>query len=51
MRLPWPIVALGSPETDSYGYPVDYFEGTAGSFANEPLEAPLELPMQTREAW
>jgi hypothetical protein len=33
------------------GYPAGYFEATAGSFANEPLEAPAQLPMQTREAW
>jgi hypothetical protein len=36
---------------DTLGYPAGYFEATAGSFANEPLEAPEELPMQTREAW
>jgi hypothetical protein len=36
---------------DALGYPAGYFEATAGSFANEPLEAPEELPMQTREAW
>ena len=33
------------------GYPAGYFEATAGSFANEPLEAPKQLPMQMREAW
>ncbi len=37
--------------SDALGYPAGYFEATAGSFANEPLEAPEELPMQTREAW
>jgi hypothetical protein len=26
--------------TDSLGYPVGYFEATAGSFADEPLESP-----------
>jgi hypothetical protein len=36
---------------DALGYPAGYFEATAGSFADEPLEAPNELPMQTREAW
>jgi hypothetical protein len=41
--------AIGS--TDALGYPLGYFEATAGSFANEPLEASQELPMQTREAW
>lgn len=37
--------------TDALGYPVGYFEATAGSFAQEPLEAPAELPMQSRESW
>jgi hypothetical protein len=37
--------------TDALGYPVGYFEVTAGSFANEPLEAPAELPIETRESW
>jgi hypothetical protein len=37
--------------TDSMGYPVDYFETTAGSFADEPLEPPDELPLETRESW
>ena len=37
--------------TDALGYPLGYFEATAGSFANELLDAPAELPMQTRESW
>lgn len=36
---------------DAFGYPVGYFEATAGSFATEPLEAPAELPWERREAW
>ena len=40
-----------SQAVDEMGYPVGYFEATAGSFANEPLEAPAELPIQTREPW
>jgi hypothetical protein len=36
---------------DALGYPAGYFAATTGSFANEPLDAPEELPMQTREAW
>ncbi len=36
---------------DALGYPAGYFVATAGSFANEPLEAPEELPTQTREEW
>jgi hypothetical protein len=34
--------------TDSLGYPVGYFEATAGSFADEPLESPDELPLERR---
>ncbi len=43
----------GSPAgaLDALGYPTGYFEDTAGSFVNEPLEAPPELPMQARELW
>jgi hypothetical protein len=40
-----------APLTDSLGYPVGYFEATAGSFADELLEAPGELPLETRESW
>lgn len=36
---------------DPLGYPEGYFEATAGSFANEPLEAPADLPLETRESW
>ena len=36
---------------DRFGYPVGYFEATAGSFANEPLESPTDLPPTTREPW
>ncbi len=43
--------ATDSAATDAYGYPIGYFEATAGSFANEPLEAPPELPMESREEW
>ena len=37
--------------TDPLGYPMGYFEATAGSFADEPLEAPADLPLETREPW
>ena len=40
-----------SHSVDELGYPVGYFEATAGSFAKEPLEAPRDLPLQTRESW
>jgi hypothetical protein len=43
--------AAGAAPTDNLGYPVGYFESTAGCFAGEPLDAPAELPMQTRESW
>lgn len=38
-------------ETDAKGYPAGYFEATEGSFANEPLECPLDLPLEKREPW
>ena len=42
---------LPAETVDAFGYPVGYFETTAGSFANEPLEAPAELPLESRESW
>ena len=41
--------ALG--DLDAMGYPVGYFDATSGSFATEPLDAPSELPFETRESW
>lgn len=38
-------------ETDARGYPAGYFEATEGSFANEPLECPADLPLEKREPW
>jgi hypothetical protein len=32
-------------EVDAMGYPAGYFEATAGSFANEPLERPAQPPL------
>lgn len=32
------------------GYPLGY-EATSGSFAQEPLELPPDLPVQVRESW
>jgi hypothetical protein len=40
-----------SQAVDAMGYPLGYFEATAGSFASESLEAPAELPLETRETW
>ena len=31
--------------TDALGYPAGYFETTAGSFADEPLERPAQPPL------
>jgi len=38
-------------DVDAIGYPIGYFEATAGSFASEPLEAPADLPLESRESW
>lgn len=43
--------AAGGNARDDLGYPIGYFQATAGSFANEPLEPPADLPMETRESW
>jgi hypothetical protein len=32
-------------------WPAGYFENTAGAFANEPLERPVQLPFEKREEW
>ena len=32
-------------------WPEQYFEQTAGAFANEPLERPSQLPFEKREEW
>ncbi|HEV7405756.1 MAG TPA: hypothetical protein VGO11_22625 [Chthoniobacteraceae bacterium] len=48
------VLALtGSKEEpkDELGYPLGYFESTAGSFAKEPLERPVALPFENREVW
>lgn len=44
-------VPLRGGETDAMGYPVGYFEATAGSFKDEPLERPEQLPLEKREDW
>jgi hypothetical protein len=41
----------GPKALDALGYPVGFFQATSGSFANEPLERPHDLPIQTRESW
>ena len=48
------VLALTSPTSqakDALGYPIGYFEATAGSFANEPLDRPDSLPLEEREVW
>jgi hypothetical protein len=40
-----------SEQTDALGYPLRYFEDTAGSFAAEELERPRDLPLENRDAW
>ena len=37
--------------TDNLGYPIGYFEATEGSFAEEPLDRPSNLPLERREPW
>jgi hypothetical protein len=32
-------------------WPADYFDRTAGAFAGEPLERPLQLPLENRGKW
>lgn len=44
-------VAWRAETVDPLGYPTGYFEATAGSFADEPLELPVDHPPETREAW
>jgi len=36
---------------DAFGYPAGYFEATAGSFADEPLDRPSNLSWESREPW
>lgn len=36
---------------DALGYPLGYFENTAGSFADEALDRQTDLPIQSRESW
>jgi hypothetical protein len=43
--------ARNAEAKDALGYPTGYFGATAGSFVDEPLERPAELPIETREPW
>ena len=37
--------------TDEKGYPLGYFEETAGCFASEPFDEPVELPLPPAKVW
>ena len=39
----WPV--------DDLGYPLGYFEETAGCFAGEVLEPPVDLALEVRDTW
>jgi len=41
----------GVGETDERGWPTGYFEETAGSFANEPLDFPVDPPLEPIANW
>ncbi|MDZ4670324.1 MAG: hypothetical protein SH821_05600 [Phototrophicales bacterium] len=38
-----------SMETDTLGWPVGFFERTYGAFADNPIERPEQLSLETRE--
>ena len=50
MALAQPSKAL-SVEVDAKGWPVGYFEATAGCFANEPFDFPADLPLEPIANW
>jgi hypothetical protein len=41
----------GTSSLPAAAWPADYFQKTAGAFADEPLERPPQLPFQNREDW
>ena len=43
--------AHADPSPESLGWPSGYFEETTGSFADEPLDRPQQLPYEKREEW
>lgn len=45
------LAARAPMAQDALGYPSGYFEATAGSFADEPLERPAPLPPEKRTEW
>lgn len=58
-RLVREAMALVRPATkptpagavDAKGWPVGYFEQTAGCFANEPFDFPADLPLEPIANW
>ena len=44
-------LALAEARRSANGWPAGYFERTAGSFANEPLERPPQGTAEQRESW
>lgn len=56
-RLVRDAMALAQPskakpvEVDAKGWPVGYFEQTAGCFANEPFDFPADLPLEPIAHW
>lgn len=50
MELARPAPANGAA-VDTQGWPVGYFEHTAGSFAAEPFDLPLDPPPDATPEW
>lgn len=56
-RLVRDAMALAQPaqakpvEVDAKGWPVGFFEETAGCFANEPFDFPADLPLEPIANW
>ena len=59
-RLVRDAIALAKPSkakpatagaVDKNGWPAGFFEETAGSFANEPLDFPADLPLEPLANW
>ena len=60
LRLPEPLLGevqrhlatlVDEKGKTATAWPPGYFEKTAGSFADEPLERPPQLPFERREEW
>lgn len=52
MTLVRPASRIAPPgAVDKNGWPVGFFEETAGSFANEPFDFPADLPLEPIATW